>query len=354
MFNAHLVYSWRWAKVCYGEDVMFERIRRAARKLFGEQMPGFEETGEARLTPRPCPLPPVTLRVLLIVHNPPVASEGGRRLNEIFGWNDPERLARQYVADLEHASGGFVRYQIVDRVDADWFPRKLDGFAYTGEGYVRAWRTRQFHQPDRIDYESQIAAHQLIERYNRDEFDEAWFFAFPYSGDYESTMVGPGAFWCNSPPVPNTEYARRRFVIMAFNYERDVDCMLENYGHRVESIMSQVFARHAPQQNLWELFTRYEKSHPGQSQCGNVHFAPSSERDYDWGNPRPVLSACDDWYAFPDLRGRARVVDRSEWGGGDMRLHHIWWLNHLPRFAGESYGVSNNWWEYILDPNRVK
>lgn len=209
------------------------------------------------------------------------------------------------------------------------------------------------HEPDRIDYESQIETFDLIGRYQRGEFDEVWFFAFPYSGDYESTMVGRDAFWCNSPPVPNTGHCRGRFVMMGFNYERGVDCMLENYGHRVESIMSRVFSAHPPERNLWERFTRYDKSHPGQAQCGNVHFAPNSERDYDWGNARPVVSYCDDWLNFPDLPGRARMVDSREWGGGDMRMHHLWWLGHLPRVEGETFGVSNNWWSYIVNPNLV-
>jgi len=307
-----------------------------------------------RQTLAPAPLvEPVAPRVLMIVHNPPVASEGGRRLTEIFGWNDPERLARQYIADLERASSGYVRYQIVERIDADWFPHKIDGFRYTGESYVAAWRSRRMHEPDRIDYEAQIAAFDLIGRHERGEMDEVWFFSFPYAGDYESTMVGRGAFWCNSPPVPNTDHCSGRFVIMAFNYERDVDCMLENFGHRVESIMSRVFAAHPPEYNLWNVFTRYDKTHPGQAHCGNVHFAPNSERDYDWGNPRPVLSYCDDWLTFPEMPGRPRWVDCREWGDGDMRLHHLWWLSHLPRVGGETFGVANNWWSYVIDPNLV-
>jgi len=297
--------------------------------------------------------PAVRPRVLLIVHDPPVESEGGRRLTEIFGWRDPHALARQYIADLEHASFGYLRYRIVERVAADWFPVKKDGFRYTGADYVRRWRARDMHQPDAIDYEAQVAAFDLVGRYARGEIDEAWFMAFPYSGDWESTMVGHDAFWCNSPPVPNTGHCPGRFVVMAFNYERDVGCMLENFGHRVESIMSRVFRDHPDERNLWARFTRYDKASPGRAECGNVHFAPNSERDYDWGNRRVVPSACDDWYDFPNLRGASRPVDASEWGGGDMRAHHIWWLRHLPRAAGETYGVDNHWWSYIVDPNRV-
>lgn len=296
------------------------------------------------------PFTPVEPRVLMIVHNPPVPSEGQRRLTQIFGWNDPARLAEQYAADLAQASGGYLRYRIVERIDADWFPVKLDGFRYTADSYVRAWRSRQMHEPDRIDYEAQVQAFDLIGRYERGEFDEVWFFTFPYAGDYESTMVGRGAFWCNSPPVPNTGQCSGRFVIMAFNYERGVDCMLENFGHRTESIMAEVFRQHPPEQHLWDLFTRYDQIAPGRAQCGNVHFAPNSERDYDWGNPRTVLSGCDDWRHFPDLAGRTRLVDCREWGGGDMRLHHLWWLSHIPHAAGETFGIRNNWWSYIVYP----
>src|SRR6266540_2829209 len=162
------------------EDRMFDRLLRAGRQLLGEP--------EAALAPAPPFVgEPIRPRVLMIVHNPPVASEDGRRLTEIFGWNDPERLARQYAEDLAHCSYGALQYQIVGRIDADWFPLKLDGFRYTGESYVRSWRARRMHEPDRIDYESQVRAFDLIGRYEHGELDEVWFLTFPYAGDYEST-----------------------------------------------------------------------------------------------------------------------------------------------------------------------
>jgi hypothetical protein len=297
---------------------------------------------------------PVRPKVLLVVHDPPVPEEGGRRLTGIFGWHDPDQLVAQYIADLEQASHGYLQYQVVERVQADWFPVKQDGFRYTGAGYVSAWRARRMHQPDALDYPAQVAAFDLIGRYERGEIDEAWFVTFPYSGDYESTMVGRGAFWCNSAPVPGTEHCAGRFVVMGFNYEREVGCMLENFGHRVESVMRQVFRHHSPSQDLFALFMRYDQTHPNGAHCGNVHFAPNSVRDYDWGNGRPVWSYCDDWLDFPALAGQRRQVDAREWGGGDMRLHHLWWLARLPHVAGETLGVANNWWQYVVDPNRVR
>lgn len=332
---------------------MLEDLLRRGRRALG-----LGPRPELAAPPGPAPQPrpaaeTVLRRVLMIVHDPPVESEGGRRLTEIFGWNDPDELARQCVADLRQASGGYVDYRIVERIQADWFPVKRDGFRYSGESYVRAWRAHTFHQPDAIDYEAQVAAFDLIGRYERGEMDEAWFFAFPYSGDYESTMVGRGAFWLNSPPVPNTEHAAGRFAIMAFNYERDLGCMLENYCHRVESILSRVYERLGRGPNMWELFARYDRNAPGHAHCGNAHWAPNSERDYDWGNPRPVLSYCDDWYRYPELAGYARTVTCHDWGCGDARDHHLWWLGHLPRAEGETDGVLNNWWRYIVDPNLV-
>lgn len=328
---------------------MLKRFLRAGRRWLrlGPSRP------EEPVHPQAEPIEPVYPRVLMIVHNPPVESEGGRRLTEIFGWNDPDELARQYIADLREASGGYLNYQIIERIAADWYPVKRDGFRYTNETFIQAWRTRTMHEPNAIDYEAQVAAFDLIGRYERGEMDEAWFFSFPYAGDYESTMVGRGAFWLNSPPVPHTEHVKGRFIIMAFNYERDVGCMLENYGHRVEAIMSRVYERMARGRNLWKLFTLYDKIAPGRAQCGNVHFAPNSQRDYDWGNRRQVTSYCDDWYSYPDLTGRARRVDCTEWGGGDMRAHHLWWLRHIPHAPGETDGVANNWWRYIVDPNLV-
>ena len=51
--------------------------------------------------------------------------------------------------------------------------------------------------------------------------------------------------------------------------------------------------------NLWKQFTRYDNTHPNMSACGNVHFAPSSHTDYDWGNHRTVLCNADDWLITP-------------------------------------------------------
>src|SRR5262249_31552836 len=38
---------------------------------------------------------------------------------------------------------------------------------------------------------------------------------------------------------------------------------------------------------------------------------------------------------------------------GPARDPPLRWLRHLPHVAGETYGVSNNWWQYMVNPNLV-
>lgn len=295
---------------------------------------------------------PVAIRVLSIIHNPKLPSQGNRKLSQHFElWSDPDMLAANYINDVRDASYCYVNYEIVERIEVDGFPTKVDGFAYTPQSFLESWDKRDFHDPDAVDYLRLVQEFQMIERINRDEIDEVWLFGMPYAGYYESMMAGPQAFWCNAPALQGTESAQRRFIIMGFNYERGVGEMLENMGHRIESIMRYVYRQSPPEINYYEQFIRYDKKFPRESECGNVHFAPNSDKDYDWGNPRPVESYCDDWYNYPNLTRQKRTVSCPEWGNGDIRLHHLWWMKHVPHVPGQMHGISNNWWEYVANPN---
>jgi hypothetical protein len=294
------------------------------------------------------------IRTLNIVYEPAMDSSG-TRLSRYMGWNKVEDLTRGYIADVLEVSGGLVQYEIVQRIDVDEFPSKVDGYRYDARTYLDVVQGRRRpYMPQEANYYEIIQRFDLLQRVARDEIDEVWIFNFPHAGFYESIMAGPGAFWCNAPPLTNTGTSRRRFVIMGFSYERGVGEMLENLGHRVESIMHKTFEGHRGEQNLWERFCRYDKVSPGKAAVGNVHFAPNSVRDYDWGNPSTVISECDDWlYNFPEFKGVRRRVTTRDWGNGDIRKHHKWWLNHLPKTTGQINGISNNWWQYVMDPDNV-
>jgi len=302
---------------------------------------------------------PLHRRVFSIIHNPLIPFEGGRKLHQVLNWRDPDDLAQKYIADVRECSYGLANFEIVERVEVNGFTVLQDGFVYTPETFLACWRQRSgFHRPEGVDYHRLLDEFDVISKINHGAIDEVWLFGYPYAGYYESMMAGPGAFWCNAPPLTHRAGASpaptRRFVIMGFNYERGVGEMLEDLGHRAESIVAKVYAGKRGDANLWERFTRYDKTHPGRAECGNVHFAPNSLSDYDWGNPRKVVSRCDDWLNFPNFQDVERKVDCRDWGNGDIRLHHLWWFRHFPHLAGETDGILNNWWEYVVDPNRVK
>lgn len=295
------------------------------------------------------------LNALVIVFNPTDAGQDNRRLNEILGWNNVDGLLDGYISDLKQCSHGIANYEIVDTIHVNEFPVKQDGFRYEMQGYLQAHSSRQgFHNPDLVDYEAIIDQFNLVERINRREMDEVWLFGFPYAGFYESRMVGPGAFFCNAPPLDIYPHCLRRFVIMGFNYERGVGEMLESMGHRAEFTMSHIYGNKETDANLWRKYCRIERTHPDRSEVGTVHFAPNSRRDYDWGHKQPVISFSRNWRNFPDLSGTGEKMDCSEWGNGDIRQHHLWWFNYIPHQPGQTDGISNNWWEYILDPDRVE
>jgi len=295
------------------------------------------------------------LKTLVIVYDPVVDKTSGKKLSEFMHWNKVEDLAKGFMSDILLASGGLVRYQIVGRIDVDAYPVKENGYIYDAESYLNVLRgISPPYMPQMADYRLILDRFEILQRVARNEIDEVWLFAFPHGGFYESIMAGPGAFWSNAPPLKHTETSKRRFIVMGFSYERGIGEMLENMGHRVESIMDKTFEHVQGEGNLWKRFTRHEKTHPGQAALGNVHFAPNSLRDYDWNNPTAVPSECDDWlYNFPNFQGVTRPVTSADWGKGDIRQHHLWWLSHLPKTKGRHNGIHHNWWQYIANPNNV-
>ena len=317
-------------------------------------------------------LQPLTPRALLIVYDPVVDRASGQRLSQFKSWNRVEDLVADYIADIEECSGGLVKYRVVQRMDVDEFPPKADGFRYDASSYldVSSERARP-HDPDLADYHRIVADYDLLERAANDDFDEVWLFGGPYFGYWEAAMAGTGAFFCNGGPVPHSP-CRRKFVMMGFSYERGVGQMLEDLGHRAETTLAHLFGsddfwmwaydrNRTPKTtdvgklNLLERFLCFDQIAPGKSNVGTLHYASNSTTDYEWDAMTLVLSCADDWDRFPDLPDppNYRAMTAQDWGGGEIRAHHKWWLKHLPKVAGRTRGISNNWWKYVIDPNNV-
>jgi hypothetical protein len=324
---------------------------------------GILQPSGAAVTPDQPVIPPdnttepvriITSRVLLVIYDPIMDATSGRKLSQDMNWNSPDDLANAFIQDIMETSGGLARFQIVQRIELNEFPALTDGFRYDAQTYLAVMnKTQPAHQPQYVDYQAILTGLNVLARIANHEIDDVWLFGFPQTGFYESTMCGAGAFWCNSQPQTWSSSCNRRFVVMGFSYERGGGEMLHSFGHRCESILTQTFAKTQGDANLYARFALYDKIAPGKAQVGNIHFTPNSDKDYDYNNPRKVLSNCYDWYNFPAFQNDIRQVSADEWGNGDMRLLHKWWLKHLPKVAGRTSGVANNWWQYALDPNLV-
>lgn len=281
-------------------------------------------------------------RVLLIIFNPIIKSQGNKKLTQVKNWNDPVSLTNQYISDLYEVSNGFTDYKIKSKMEINDIPVKLDGFKYTEESYLNCLSNPSTcHQPDMVDYGKIFQKNNVCNLVKAMGISEVWLWGGPYFGYYEWNVKGPKMdLWSvNLPNCGKTTY------VMGFNYERGVGEMLEDFGHRTEGILTQVIANgnwQKNEDNEWNKFSLYPKH------CGNVHYGPNSVSDYDWSNQNYVSSNCDDWYTYPTLSGNYKNINCTQWGC-DMRGHHKWWLKHLPKTTGTTNGKLNNWWQYMVN-----
>lgn len=297
---------------------------------------------------------PIARRHLNLVFNPVLENRDGERLIDYRGYNDPEPLIREYVADLAASSHQIAEYSSSGTLEIDGYPVKEDGFQYDDVSFLACLEDPTHlacHKPDQadgygyaIDYVSLLNQYNLCTRFNAGEFDEVWLFGAPFMGFWEAVQAGSSAIETNGPIIaPSTCVGRMN--VMGFSYERGVAEMLEDFAHRAEGTLRRLMP---PANTLFAEFSRYDVNSPGQAQCGTVHFAPNSTSDYDWSNPRIVQSSCEDWLNYPNRTGKPQEVNCTAWSC-DARQHKIWWLSHMPAVTGSTFdGASNNWWTYLL------
>lgn len=310
------------------------------------------------------PAPPVksagvkyNKKVFLLIYDPKIESRAGQKLSQVLGWNDSESLTNQVISAFESVSGGRVQYSIAQKTIADKFVTYTDGFSYEDEEFINTWNGgKNFNHGDAgkgtpmLDYPKMLSDFGVCDKLNSGEIDELWVWAFPYAGMWESNMVGPGAYWLNSNPTQGTS-CNKLLPIMGWNYERGVAEALHSYGHRVESTMVHIYGSwQRNDANSWNKFTTRNKDISGKAWCGDVHFPPNGLSDYDYSNSSSVMSACDDFLAYPSLTGNFKSITCSAWGcshEGYMR----WWLTHLPKSLGQTEGKDNDWWKYVVNLN---
>ncbi|MDZ7294439.1 MAG: T9SS type A sorting domain-containing protein [candidate division KSB1 bacterium] len=309
---------------------------------------------------------PMVLPVAVVLQDQIIDKVNKRRIHQVRGWADPLVLVYQLVEEFYQCSDGVIQYQIVEiHDDVQCFSRldgkfmSLDTLAYYfGPGGRLYGRTTpgtlqymaEIEDRVKFDYAAMIDYHHFDQKRNEGRITEVWVYTFPFGGMWESQLIGPGAFWYNSPPM-NHPGLRRLLPVMGWNYERGIAEALESYGHRSESALAHTYGRwdpNASSPNNWEIYTTIDKIKPGQAHVGNIHYPPNGMSDYDFGNHRYVTTYADNWKRYPILLDQTRVINCSEWGCSHLGYMR-WWYSHLPRFVGVTDGILNNWWHYIVD-----
>jgi hypothetical protein len=146
------------------------------------------------------------LKTLVIVYDPLLIEPPAKNYRNICTGTRSRIWQRDSCPTSCKPAEGWRVIRIVQRLDVDDFPAKVDGYRYDAQTYLDVMRGASTpYMPQEADY------HAIIERFNilgtcgRNEIDEVWIFNFPHAGFYESIMGGPGAFWCNAPPLRNTD-----------------------------------------------------------------------------------------------------------------------------------------------------
>ena len=294
-------------------------------------------------------------RVAVVIYDPILESQGGKRLTEHLKANDPVEYSRILANVIREASWGYVNYEIVDFIQVDGFPVKADGFRYTDESFLEVRKTEKW-QPSTSSYRGFFEENKLLDRFKTGELNELWVWGAGGMHMDEFAMFIPNRYarfgptdnpWLYRPYDIPPEIGRTTFV-MGFNYEVGPDNMVHSYTHRVESMAALAFGDGVwdthEKRDPWNVFSFLDLDHPGSpSQVGNCHVPPNGQAGYDYNNKRRVLSWADRWSYYPDVRGSARLVSSFEWGNNQLG-YQKWILEHLPKFPGHTAWGYNNWW----------
>ncbi|NIW47179.1 MAG: hypothetical protein GWN14_20015 [candidate division Zixibacteria bacterium] len=174
---------------------------------------------------------------------------------------------------------------------------------------------------------------------------------------WESNMSGPYGDVSNSTrDTTDLPIFSKTYTVYHYNYQRSLTQAIENHMHQIEALLNHVDGRDTlakkdwPKLLFWGKFVGSDSTHKivGKPRCGWAHYAPNSERDYDWANQRFVTSDIEDWK--PEGGERKRMnCERWNCNGLDW---FILWMQSLP---GKDNGITfrgkplTNWWKFVGD-----
>lgn len=338
------------------------------------------------------------VKVLVIAIDPqitnPMTGEQ-QKASEYMGFS-LEASVSSLKRQLEAGSNQVVEINVTDTMWLDEFPvykgyesmsesqfHKLFPVNAWGQGEWYGWWSRnsdmQVIPPEldaqmHYDYEHLLEKCQLVELRNEGKFDMVWVFGIDPLSMYESAMVGREPLWINGVAV---EADCENFPLLGLTFSRR-DGAIESFCHMCESLLGYVYGVTGEEYNqklkftdfeelnTWEKFYYCEHKSDGNNEVygvGQVHFSPNSTADYDWENQTPVLSYHQSFLEdYPNVTDENPTVFTAEEylkdpefaNEGPTVCHHVWWLRHMPHYAGrDENGYSHNWWDYLLNMNHV-
>lgn len=309
-----------------------------------------------------CQTPVHTRNASVVIFDPLITKSDGSqvKLSAYKNWEDPAQQIERFKRSIQSITNGRVKYNVVKTTIVNAFPRKADGFQYTQASYLACLAdTTKCHMPDAADMLKILSERGVCSDLNAGTTNELWAFGGPYFGFYESQLAGPNAFDYNSPPLAGST-CTKLLPIMGFSYERSLQEMVHDMMHRTEATMSRVYGSWAQnrQSNNFDKFALVAAQSPnyGYSGCGSAHYAPTSTGEYDYANPGPVSSFCDDFFNYPNLKAPAsalKTITCSAWGCDELGYYR-YFFQHLPKASGNGPdGKLNDWWRYLVKPNDV-
>lgn len=215
------------------------------------------------------------------------------RPDGIKKWNPTNKLVGEYVREMFSLSGGILQYEVVESRTCKGFPvlhayKQYNALSYSNAIDDDSTAIRKDGRYPMMNYEWFLKEFNILEDVNNGEYDEVWMFGGPLMGFYESRMVGETAYWCNSGGMIKPS---RNFVIMGFNYERDVRQMLHSFCHRVESILGKkycalefirkIYRGEGVRTSLLREFPKWIAEH-GTAHHSHIGAASYTQDEYAW------------------------------------------------------------------------
>src|SRR5258708_623214 len=282
-------------------------------------------TNSPSATPVPTPTPfiPHTFSERVFV----VTYYSGQNPNNSYDYNslatniaNDLNIATKFHGYLNPSTISNINFQIVKRTlqpkTAPQLGNNCDQYlskVQSGQWQTSDWKSTNCWGSGTADYNQMLLENSVCDLVNSNQIDEVWFMGFGNAGFWEANMTGNGAFWTNGPVVTNTNCGKPTHI-MGFNYELSPDYALHSMGHRIEGISRNFFPSDSRE------FMIYAPN--GNSSCGNVHFPPNGNADYDYGDEAQTNSDCENWNY--NHTGTRQNINCPTWGCNQLG-YMTWW-----------------------------